>query len=73
MTILLCSGYKVNKLEIPNLRTRLYWNYIETSDINITGNIPQEHLQKIKNIFDTGITLWHDDNVGNYNRTNSIR
>ena len=73
MIILRCSGYKVNTLEIPELRTRLNWNYIETTDINITGNIPQDHLQKIKNIFNTGVTLWHNDNVGNYNRDNGIR
>lgn len=66
-------GYKVNTVEIPQLRTRLYWNYIETRQINITGNIPQDHLQKIKNMFDSGVTLWHDSDVGNYNRTNDIR
>lgn len=66
-------GYKVNKLGIPNLRSRENWNYIETRNINITGNIPNDHLTKIKNIFDKGITLWHNDNVGNYNRTNNIR
>ena len=73
MIIFQCSGYKVNSLETPQLRTRINWNYIETNDINITENIPQDHLQKIKNIFNTGVTLWHNDNVGNYNRDNSIR
>lgn len=72
MTIFLATGYKVNTVEIPQLITRENWNYIKTIDINITGSIPQEHLEKIKNIFNTGVTLWHNDNVGNYNRTNSI-
>jgi len=66
-------GYKVNKLEVPNLRSRTNWNYIETKNINITGNIPNDHLNKIKNMFDNGVTLWHNDNVGNYNRENAIR
>lgn len=66
-------GYKVNKLGTPALRSRTNWNYIETKNVNITGNIPQEHLQIIKNMFDNGVTLWHNDNVGNYNRNNPVR
>lgn len=66
-------GYKVNTLSNINFRTRQYWNYIETKDINIVANIPNSHLQTIKNMFNHGVTFWHDDNVGNYNRTNSIR
>lgn len=66
-------GYKVNSLEVPNLRSRLHWNYIETKDIQISAPIPNEHLEKIKEMFDTGVTLWHDDNVGNYNRSNPNR
>lgn len=66
-------GYKVNTLEVPELRTRRYWNYIETKEINLHGDIPQNHLIKIKNMFNTGVTLWHDSDVGNYNRDNTIR
>ena len=66
-------GYKVNKLGIPALRSRINWNYIETDNINITGDIPQDHLVKIKNMFDKGVTLWHNDNIGNYSRTNPNR
>lgn len=66
-------GYKVNRMEVPNLRSRQNWNYIETKNINLTGNIPNEHLNKIKSIFDNGVTLWHNDNVGNYNRENNNR
>lgn len=66
-------GYKVNKIDIPNLRSRQYWNYIETKDINIKANIPQEHLNKIKDMFNKGVTLWHTSDVGNYNKDNTIR
>lgn len=66
-------GYKVNSLEVPNLRSRLHWNYIETQNIQVSGPIPNEHLEKIKEMFNTGVTLWHDDNVGNYNRSNPNR
>lgn len=66
-------GYRVNRLGSINLRTRTNWNYIETANINITGNIPQTHLNAIKSMFNNGVTLWHNDNVGNYSRANSIR
>ena len=41
-----------------------------TVGCNISGSIPQDDLMKIRAMFDKGITLWHDDLVGNYNRQN---
>lgn len=63
-------GYKVNKLEIPNLKSRLSYNYIKTADANIIGNIPNNYLNALKGIFDKGITIWHTDDIGNYNLDN---
>ena len=63
-------GYKVNKLEIPNLKSRENYNYIKTIDANIVGNIPSNDLSAIKGIFDKGVTIWHTDQVGNYNLSN---
>lgn len=56
-------GYKVNRLAIPNFETRSNWNYIKTIGINITGDIPQNDMQKIKDIFNNGITFWHNPNT----------
>jgi len=53
-------GYKVCEIKIPNLTGRRNWNYIKTIGCNIIGNIPQMHLQAIKNMFDSGLTLWHN-------------
>lgn len=53
-------GYATNELKVPNINNRPYWNYIKTAGINILADIPQEDLQTIKNIFDNGVTLWHD-------------
>lgn len=53
-------GYKVNILETPALHTRTYWNYIKTRGLNVLADIPQKSLQNIKNMFDNGITIWHD-------------
>ena len=63
-------GYKVNKLEIPNLKSRENYNYIKTIDANIVGNIPSNDLSAIKGIFDKGVTIWHTDNVGDYSLSN---
>lgn len=64
-------GYKVNKLEIPNLKSRTNYNYIKTIDANIVGNIPSNDLSAIKGIFDRGVTIWHGDYVGDYSKANN--
>ena len=63
-------GYKVNKLEIPNTKSRRSYNYIKTVDANIVGNIPNNYLNTLKGIFDHGLTIWHTDDIGNYNLNN---
>lgn len=63
-------GYKVNKMEIPNLKSRRYYNYIKTVDANIIGDVPNNYLNTLKGIFDKGITIWHTDDVGNYSLNN---
>lgn len=64
-------GYKVNKLEIPNLKSRESYNYIKTVDANIIGNIPANDLSAIKGIFDKGVTIWHTANIGDYSLSNN--
>ena len=53
-------GYLTNKLKLPNLTNRPNWNYIKTIGANILGNIPQLDLTEIKDLFNNGITLWHN-------------
>lgn len=66
-------GYKVNVVKTPSITGRTYWNYVKTIDCNIEGEIPQEDLLIIRNIFNNGCTFWHDaQNMYNYNLTNSI-
>ena len=55
-----CFGYLTNKIKIPNLKNRPNWNYIKTIGANIQAYIPQSDLQTLKNMFDNGITLWHN-------------
>ncbi len=52
-------GYKANRFGIPNLRSRYYFNYIKTINIDIVGNINNEVKEKIKQIYNNGTTIWH--------------
>lgn len=65
-------GYKKHEVKIPNFHTRQNWNYVETKDCNIVGDFNTEDLREIKAIFDGGITLWHTDDVGNYDLSNEV-
>lgn len=66
-------GYKTNEIKVPNFRTRQHFNYVQTSNCNITGNFNNNDLQTLKNIFDNGVTLWHTNDVGNYSLSNGVR
>lgn len=65
-------GYATNEVKLPNINTRPNWNYIKTIGANITGeDISQEDMSIIKNIFDNGITIWHNpDTFLDYSQNN---
>ena len=66
-------GYKVNNVKIPNIFGRKNWNYVKTLGSNIEGDIPQNDLQEIKNMFDSGVTFWHNSNTFlDYSKENNI-
>lgn len=67
-------GYKVNQIKLPNLNTRIKFNHVKTVGVNITGDVPAEHMTKIKNMFNNGVTFWHDPNTfGNTTQSNGVR
>ena len=66
-------GYKVNTVKIPNTTGRTNWNYVKTINANIEGLIPEFYLDEIKNMFNYGVTLWHNPNTFlDYSQTNNI-
>lgn len=66
-------GYQVNSYKIPNITGRTNWNYVKTSGCNITGDIPQKDLQELKNIFNKGVTIWHNASTFlDYSQSNGI-
>jgi len=53
------TGYTVKRVKVPNLKTRLRFNYVKTIGANIVGSFDQNDLALIRSIFDNGITFWH--------------
>ena len=69
------KGYKINRLKVPNITGRRYFNYIQiaSEDVLGYGEIPEEYMQTINDIARNGVTIWHDhDNLGDYSVNNSI-
>jgi hypothetical protein len=66
-------GYKTNKVKVPNFSSRPCWNFVQTIDCNITGAIPNKDMQRIKQMFNEGVTFWKNGSyVGNYALNNAI-
>lgn len=66
-------GYRINDTKVPNLTGRTNWNYVKTVNCNIIADIPQEDLQKIKTMFNNGVTLWHNPSTFlDYSQSNAI-
>ena len=68
------AGYRVNTIKLPNIEGRLNWNYVKTRDCNIEGTlIPEKDLNKLKAMFNTGITFWHNyTTFRDYSQSNPI-
>lgn len=56
-------GYATKLLKIPNTNNRSNWNFVKTINANLIGDIPQEDMQEIKEMFNNGVTLWHNSST----------
>lgn len=65
-------GYATNRVKVPNINNRPSWNYVKTQDVKIIGSVPFDDMGKIKDMFNSGVTFWHGDYVGDYTRNNSL-
>ncbi len=64
-------GYRVKNVKIPNISGRPNWNYIQTLGCKIRGSFPQVFINAIQNIYDQGITFWHNPSTfGDYTQSN---
>lgn len=67
-------GYATNRVKIPNTTSRLNWNYVKTRGSNVTGSkVPTPSLKRINDMFDNGVTFWHNTGtMYNYSNDNSV-
>lgn len=54
-------GYQVNSVQIPNLKTRKYFDYIKTGGQVLQTDLNQYIQSQLCTIFDNGVTIWHMD------------
>lgn len=53
-------GYKVARVKEIELHSRSNWNFVKTIGCNVIGECPSTVIDSVKNIFDNGVTLWHN-------------
>ena len=66
-------GYATHRVKTPNTAHRQNWWYTKTIDCNITGNVPNDYMNQIKDAYNNGITFWRNpSNFLNYSVSNGI-
>lgn len=58
-------GYRVNEYSVPNPYSHINWDYIQTGNCTISGDIPLDAKLQIENQFNSGVRLWHGTNFCN--------
>lgn len=53
-------GYAINDFKPVNYHNRSNFDYIETSQVVIEGDVPEDDMNVIKNVFNSGVRIWHD-------------
>lgn len=59
-------GYATMAPKVPNTTGRALFNYVKTRECVITGSIPAQSMAALKNMFNSGIRLWHTNDIGSY-------
>lgn len=60
-------GYPSNRIKVPNRNARANWSFVKTRGCEFTGSIPASDAERIKSIYDNGVTFWNDiAKVGQY-------
>ena len=66
-------GYATHRVKTPNTNHRANWWYTKTIDCNITGDVPNDYMNEIKQAYNNGITFWRNpSNFLNYSVSNGI-
>lgn len=66
-------GYATHRVKTPNVAHRQNWWYTKTINANITGTVPNDEMNKIKDAYNNGITFWRNpSNFLNYSVSNGV-
>jgi len=66
-------GYRLNRVQKPNLKARPNFTYIKTVGCNLKGDFCNADLTQIQSIFDKGVTFWvNGDRIADYSQTNTV-
>lgn len=52
-------GYAINDFKQVKYNNRSNFDYIETSQVLIEGDVPEDDMNTIKSIFNNGVRIWH--------------
>lgn len=65
-------GYAINEIgKISSyMKNRSNWNYIQVANCNIKVSAPNDDVNKLKQMFESGVTIWHK-NFGDYDQANN--
>lgn len=65
-------GYRLNRVQTPNIHARPAFTYVKTVGCNMQGNLCNADLNRIQSIFDKGLTFWvNGDKVADYSQDNT--
>lgn len=65
-------GYAINEIgKISTyMKNRSNWNYIQVANCNIKVSAPNDDVNKLKQMFENGVTIWHNS-FGDYDQNNN--
>lgn len=65
-------GYAINEIgKISSyMKNRSNWNYIQVANCNIKVSAPNDDINKLKQMFENGVTIWHNK-FGDYDQNNN--
>nr|DAE82903.1 MAG TPA: Major tail protein [Caudoviricetes sp.] len=65
-------GYAINEIgKISSyMKNRSNWNYIQVANCNIKVSAPNDDINKLKQMFENGVTIWHNQ-FGDYDQNNN--
>ena len=66
-------GYRLNRVQTPNIHARPAYTYVKTVGCNLQGNLCNADLNRIQSIFDKGVTFWvNGDRISDYTQANTV-